>query len=714
MESPLISPKGSEDLWEDYNFFTPLQSSDDAQQETGSTKESLLTTKIMTCTREIFEQAQQVQQLSTKWQENSGSQDLYEASKKFCCAINILLKAKASLFFQMKEERSSQKKKVKKNVKELISTNCLKMMKLCLASEQKSLKVDESPNKMKTDWSQVDLQLLKGNFRDFIQQANSLFANSSYPTIVLSEESTVEKLAHKFKRPSELNCHFDFDGLQKQWNKVKDEVEEYFKTHFLIDLSQREFQRDQLKVLLFIEQLKEPLSNGLYLKEQKKLVDDEKKIKKLEKSLRRNVIHVLGAYQRRLVQLALALRDTDAKSASNSSDWQHLGNIKQIFKDCLKKEYSDELASAFFKAISDSLTTHYIENKLEKHIVGRMKEMLAEWSQKLERKKSIQPLSYAKLLETHWERLLNLTTLNHEEMERALLGEYIQIVNEKGEILLPPPQKKEEIESREGQLKRINGYLPLTEEFISKHIGDPTGTLLTNFREIGWKILKQSQKDPTELAKLEKCEESVLSMDQQIFKVFAPVMKQIESGQSLSLEQEALLKIVEDSLKKTNPEMIKKHGLKEIAIFLFRLHRILNQSFMIGTMTVLKSVLLHFHPDSKKDITYLDAENSKLLNVVLGQNGRMAIEWQLTYQLYSKTWPFIHLLHIDLPVIGSKELKGKVRQEFTFKPIVQKEEIELEEKDKVEELLFNIRHALKSMEFPDGTFNKVIEKKVIK
>jgi hypothetical protein len=675
----------------------------------GKQKESLLTTKTSQCTKEIFDQASALITLmtSTKNIEQENLKALHQASKELIFKINDLFNANRVPSFQISEIDSHKKKDMRIEIS-LVRDVCKNIINLCYETDRGEL---YSKN-LKVKWSQKELNYLKNYSKTFISNVNLFLQGASLPSLILNKK--VEKFADKVKDKVygyKLYCTFKNEEEQKQWEKVREKVEAYFSKNILLDLNHFE---DGYNRILDIEPICSLLAHRLLLKARKHDRENVAEKKDIQRDLDRNTISILGAHYIKLLQFIKALKTPSPLHALDKENQEHIKALKEIFKDCFKNKYTEEMSSTFFLAIADSLKIHYLEREIEPFTVEKIKKMLAKWKKNEE--VNI-PLDYATLENSHLERLRKSTTVDMGEMERALSAACIWIRNKETKaILLFPPEKSKPNEEPAEKKKKIDHYLPKTEQLISQCIKDPYGTILTNFREIAWEIL-QKQKSQTNEIKEDKI--SILSMDEQIFNVFAPVMKKIESKQPLSAEEEGLLVYVENILKEKNPEVIMRHGLKKIARLLFSFHRILNQPFIIGTLSVLKAVLYYIDPTDRKGITSIDSlENSSSVFVDLGDNEDIALEWQMTNKLYSDNWLFTQILRIELPPMGSDEIKGKVTPEFKFTPskrsvssldsINDKAKNLLEEELEILIRIFVIRCALKAMEFPLNSFNKEV------
>lgn len=655
-------------------------------------KESLLTTTISNFTEEIFQQASSVTRIIINNEISLLEKNhLHRESKLLIFKINALFIAARFPAFQISEKNSVNRKKKKKDVKmtkELIHVICTNIIKLCYDTSH-----PEQHLVLKVAWSKKELASLKDQSKILISNINAFLLSTSLPSIKLSGKFT-NKFKEKFFRDT-LCCVFQDGYLQKQWDKVKTSVEEYFKTNVLLKFNQSEFNNLQIEIL-DEEPLAPLLAHRFLLQNRRKRARNERKIKELQRDLDRNKIHILGAYQARLLKLTKALFRVEGHS--------HIITLKKIFREFIPN-IDDHLISTFLSAIADSLIPHYIEGYLELHTITEIEALLMKWKQE----GNDNPLDYATLEKSHWTRLLTSTTINMEEMERALLSGCIQITNSDREILLHPPERTKPEEEQAERMKKINEYLPLTEKLISEHIGDPTGTLLSKFREKGYQLLLQLKPELSQNIK----EESILKMDEQIFKVFAPVMQKMENKQPLNENEKTLFDNVEEALRESNPEVINKHGLKKIARFLFWFHRILNQSFLIGNLSVLKAVLHYIYPHDRKGITSLDEmKDSASISVELGKNEDITLEWQITNKLYSENWLFTQKLRIELPSIHSSihsnELNRNITQEFIFKSAKNGRifERDLEETNEVLERILTIRRILLAMKFPVNSFIK--------
>lgn len=170
-----------------------------------------------------------------------------------------------------------------------------------------------------------------------------------------------------------------------------------------------------------------------------------------------------------------------------------------------------------------------------------------------------------------------------------------------------------------------------------------------------------------------------------------------------------MLNVVENMIRVTNKEAIEKHGIRKIARRLFWFHKILNQSFMIGTLTVLRQHMMDLFPEDKKGLRNLEGlDDNAQIFVRLGDNEEIALEWKVSTNLYSPNYIFTSWLRIDFPPIGSDDPIGKTTVRFEVEQVNKKalsDDKKLKEEREVLERMFNIRRVLIAKKFPKGSFN---------
>jgi hypothetical protein len=671
--------------------------------QTTSKGGDLLTTTISKCTKEILEQATKLDGLLGKIQEGKITQELYDASKILIEKINSLLIASSVFVFQVTEKSSQTKKE------SISSDHINKMQNACAIITQLCYEpsLSESLHKLyrTTGWQQKELYSLKEQLKIFISSMNKIFSGTAFPYLKLHEKTVFKKLTDKIEKKKyryQLNCIFLDEKHMEQWEKVKNKVNAYFNKFILIDL-QAELSSQIALLLAPNESLESPMSNliaqRLLLMQKKHIGMGEEK--DIQTDLERNHIQILDIYQTRLLNLAKSLKTPNYPflSAEHKAD---ITGLRCIFKECLNDKYTDELETIFFSTISDSLIINYIELLLETYNVEKIATMLAGLKKEGAQKSY---WDYASIEASHWDRLVELQEVSEEEMKRALMGGQIEIRDQNGNVLLNRPDSISGDDPE--KTKKIDAYLLLTEQCLSRHIGDPSGTLLKTFREICYPVLQKNSQEREVQTPQTREEESILNKNHQIFTVFAPLIKKMGENLDLTSEEQDMFTQVENRLQESHFEIMNKYGIKKIAKLLFSFHRILNQSFMIGTLSILKNYLNHIYPNDKQGIKSLSDKNVNpaWLFVELGENEKIAFEWIYTNQLYSEKWLFTYVLRIELPPIDSDGQRGKITQEFKFRPQNSQGEVDdIEEKMQVLQRVSKIRLVLKAMKFPNGSF----------
>jgi len=497
--------------------------------EKQKTEQDLLTTNISTYTQHVF--AQLLLIISMKKLRNQGDfKELHRTSRDLIYRINELFGAFRVTPFQILEDKESPKNNIKIDVDEKkmnvavidrkfkeIKATCNNMISLCSVASKREA---QSNQLFRTNWTEDDgLVDLKKNSRSLILKVNSILVGSSFPTITLREPSKRKHISNKIKKMIyhyTLHCNFSNDEeTQKSWDKVQGKVESHFKKNILIEITNSEINDKKFKLLDALDggdgPIKATLKERGYLLRQLAIVGDKLKEDEIRRDLKRNEIDILGAYHTRISTIARALQHPlDKLHLLHKELRSHLNDLRVIFNKTLK-DVPIELCSKFLEAISDSIKTHYIEGYLEFHIEQKIEAMLVdkqneEIKEIAKRKRENPerpeeyplPIDYESWGEAYWRTLLTSTTFTIGEIKRALLSESIWIVNSKYEIELYPPEKPTEGESEEVKARKIDDWLPPSEEVLSIHFGDPTGKLLERFRVIGYNLLLKKAQEKEE------------------------------------------------------------------------------------------------------------------------------------------------------------------------------------------------------------------------
>lgn len=207
--------------------------------------------------------------------------------------------------------------------------------------------------------------------------------------------------------------------------------------------------------------------------------------------------------------------------------------------------------------------------------------------------------------------------------------------------------------------------------------------------------------------------ESILTQNKKLFSAFAPAMISLQTNTNM-LSADGPMAIIENQLKKSNPEVMKNYSLPEIARMVFRIHLILNQDLMERTLESLIKSYRFIYPNDSAGIFSLE-EMNKGINTriyVFVKMDQIQIEWRTAKQLYSADWQLTQLLRIKFPPIKSP-MRGKIEQKFILTSTLENHPShKMDEKSLViqphgEELLkriLAIRNLLKILEFPPDSF----------